>query len=151
MAIFSMYGGCFAAIPAYIGDLFGSKFVGGIHGRILTAWSVAGISGPQLLAYLRKTSAENAMLDLSSKIEPALFEQTFGAPVTSLRALIDAKTVTVEALLAVAPQGVVDPTPFLYDTTMYTMAGLLCVGFVSNALIRPVNKKWHMPESSALK
>ncbi len=46
MLIFSMYGGAFATIPAYIGDLFGTKYVGGIHGRMLTAWSVAAAFGP---------------------------------------------------------------------------------------------------------
>jgi MFS family permease len=46
MIIFTMYGGGFATIPAYLADLFGTKFVGGIHGRLLTAWSVAGVLGP---------------------------------------------------------------------------------------------------------
>jgi MFS family permease len=49
----SMYGGGFAAVPAYLADLFGTKFVGAIHGRLLTAWSAAGILGPLLVAYLR--------------------------------------------------------------------------------------------------
>lgn len=44
--ILTMYGGGFAAIPAYLADLFGTAFVGAIHGRLLTAWSVAGILGP---------------------------------------------------------------------------------------------------------
>lgn len=44
--IMTMYGGGFAALPAYLSDLFGSGFVGAIHGRLLTAWSVAGILGP---------------------------------------------------------------------------------------------------------
>ena len=51
--IISMYGGGFATIPAYLKDLFGSKQVGAIHGRLLTAWSVAGILGPVLVNYLR--------------------------------------------------------------------------------------------------
>ncbi len=42
MIIFTMYGGGFATIPAYLADIFGAKFVGGIHGRLLTAWSTAG-------------------------------------------------------------------------------------------------------------
>ena len=47
--ILTMYGGGFAAIPAYLADLFGTSFVGAIHGRLLTAWSVAGILGPVIV------------------------------------------------------------------------------------------------------
>ncbi|QYE35409.1 OFA family MFS transporter [Polymorphobacter sp. PAMC 29334] len=51
--IASMYGGGFAAVPAYLADLFGTKYVGAIHGRLLTAWSCAGIAGPLLVAGMR--------------------------------------------------------------------------------------------------
>lgn len=50
--IASMYGGGFATIPAYLADLFGVRFVGAIHGRLLTAWSAAGIGGPILVTWL---------------------------------------------------------------------------------------------------
>jgi MFS family permease len=46
-----MYGGGFASIPAYLADLFGTQMVGAIHGRLLTAWSVAGVLGPVLVNY----------------------------------------------------------------------------------------------------
>ena len=49
-----MYGGGFATIPAYLADLFGTLHVGAIHGRLLTAWSVAGILGPVLVNYIRE-------------------------------------------------------------------------------------------------
>lgn len=52
--ILSMYGGGFATIPAYLADIFGTKFVGGIHGRLLTAWSTAGVLGPVLVNYIRE-------------------------------------------------------------------------------------------------
>jgi len=52
--IVSMYGGGFATIPAYLADMFGTLFVGAIHGRILTAWSTAGILGPVLVNYIRE-------------------------------------------------------------------------------------------------
>ncbi len=52
--IISMYGGGFATIPAYLRDLFGSMQVGAIHGRLLTAWSTAGILGPVLVNYIRE-------------------------------------------------------------------------------------------------
>ena len=51
--ILSMYGGGFAAIPAYLADKFGTAFVGAIHGRLLTAWSAAGLVGPAIVGYLR--------------------------------------------------------------------------------------------------
>ena len=51
--IMSMYGGGFATIPAYLRDMFGTMQVGAIHGRLLTAWSTAGILGPLLVNYLR--------------------------------------------------------------------------------------------------
>jgi MFS family permease len=52
--IMSMYGGGFATIPAYLADIFGTKFVGGIHGRLLTAWATAGVLGPVLVNYIRE-------------------------------------------------------------------------------------------------
>ena len=51
--ILSMYGGGFATVPAYLRDIFGLQYVGAIHGRLLTAWSVAGVLGPVLVNYLR--------------------------------------------------------------------------------------------------
>jgi MFS family permease len=52
--IMTMYGGGFATIPAYLRDLFGTFEVGAIHGRLLTAWSTAGILGPVLINYIRQ-------------------------------------------------------------------------------------------------
>jgi MFS family permease len=52
--ILTMYGGGFATIPAYLADMFGTQFVGAIHGRLLTAWSAAGILGPVLVNYIRE-------------------------------------------------------------------------------------------------
>jgi hypothetical protein len=52
--ILSMYGGGFSTIPAYLADIFGTQFVGAIHGRLLTAWSTAGIIGPVVVNYIRE-------------------------------------------------------------------------------------------------
>lgn len=52
--IVSMYGGGFATIPAYLADMFGTQMVGAIHGRLLTAWSTAGVLGPVLVNYIRE-------------------------------------------------------------------------------------------------
>ena len=56
--ILSMYGGGFATIPAYLADLFGTQFVGAIHGRLLTAWSTAGVLGPVVVTQI--TDAQKA-------------------------------------------------------------------------------------------
>ncbi|MEE9331541.1 MAG: OFA family MFS transporter [Methylophilaceae bacterium] len=56
--ISSMYGGGFATIPAYLADIFGTQFVGAIHGRLLTAWSTAGIVGPVIVNYMHDTRLE---------------------------------------------------------------------------------------------
>ena len=52
--IFSMYGGGFSTVPAYLKDMFGTRYVGAIHGLLLTAWSAAGIFGPTLVNYIRE-------------------------------------------------------------------------------------------------
>jgi MFS family permease len=52
--IISLYGGGFSTIPAYLRDMFGTMNVGAIHGRVLTAWSVAGVLGPVLVNYIRQ-------------------------------------------------------------------------------------------------
>jgi MFS family permease len=93
--IVSMYGGGFATIPAYLADTFGTQYVGAIHGRLLTAWSTAGIIGPVLVNYIR------------------------------------------EAQIAA---GV--PRQQVYDFTMYILAGLLVLGFVANALVKPLAACW---------
>src|SRR5215218_9471266 len=52
--ILTMYGGGFATVPAYLSDVFGTQYVGAIHGRLLTAWSAAGVAGPVLVNYIRE-------------------------------------------------------------------------------------------------
>ena len=59
--ILSMYGGGFATIPAYLRDIFGTMNVGAIHGRLLTAWSVAGVLGPVLVNYIRQSQIDHGI------------------------------------------------------------------------------------------
>jgi MFS family permease len=98
--IFSMYGGGFATVPAYLRDLFGTRYVGAIHGMLLTAWSMAGILGPVLVNYIRQ------------------YNVTHGVPAAQA-----------------------------YNVTMYVMACLLVVGFIANALIRPVAERHYIGET----
>ncbi len=75
--ILSMYGGGFATVPAYLADLFGTQMVGAIHGRLLTAWSAAGIFGPFVIAAIREGQlaagvAKNLVYDRTLYIMAAL-------------------------------------------------------------------------------
>ena len=56
--ILSMYGGAFATVPAYLADVFGTQFVGAIHGRLLTAWSTAGVLGPVLVSFISQRALQ---------------------------------------------------------------------------------------------
>ncbi|PWE57915.1 MFS transporter [Metarhizobium album] len=69
--ILSMYGGGFATIPAYLADIFGTQFVGAIHGRLLTAWATAGIVGPVVVNYIRE-----AQIAAGVEPGPALYTGT---------------------------------------------------------------------------
>jgi MFS family permease len=149
MIIFTMYGGGFATIPAYLADMFGTRYVGGIHGRLLTAWSLAGWLGPMAITMLRERASAAAIRDLVAKIDPARFAAAFGADVSQLDTLVAQQTVTIAKLMEIAPAGTVDPTPSLYNVTMYLMAALLAVALVANALMRPVDAKHHLVEAGA--
>ena len=59
--IISMYGGGFATVPAYLRDMFGTRYVGAIHGMLLTAWSAAGVFGPVLVNYIRQYNVDHGV------------------------------------------------------------------------------------------
>ena len=61
LVIISMYGGGFATVPAYLKDMFGTRYVGAIHGMLLTAWSMAGIFGPVLVNYIRQYQIDHGV------------------------------------------------------------------------------------------
>jgi MFS family permease len=147
MIIFTMYGGGFATIPAYLADIFGTRYVGAIHGRLLTAWSVAGVLGPVAISSLRDSEIARAIDNLVTTVDPAAFAREFGAGVDQLQSLVAAQTVTIPKLMEIAPPGTTDPTSSLYNLTMYLMAALLAVALVANALMRPVHPKHHLEDS----
>ena len=146
MLIFTMYGGGFATIPAYLSDLFGTKFVGGIHGRLLTAWSTAGVLGPLAITTLRERTLLAAVERLARQVDPVKFQSAFGASLDQLPMLIAQKTVTVAKLMKIAPPGTVDPSSTLYNSTMYLMAALLGIALIANLLVRPVDPRHHLSE-----
>ena len=97
--ILTMYGGGFSTLPAYLADIFGTQMVGAIHGRLITAWSVAGIAGPALIASLRQYELDHGI-----------------------------------------------PRAQVYNLTLYIMAGLLFIGLICNALVKPVAEHHHMSQ-----
>ena len=149
MIIFTMYGGGFATIPAYLADIFGTRYVGGIHGRLLTAWSTAGVLGPLAITSLRQNSVTRAINDLVATIDPQRFAEHFGAPLSQLDALVAQNSVTIARLMEIAPPGTSDPTSGLYNSTMILMALLLAIALVSNALMKPVDPRHHIKEEPA--
>jgi MFS family permease len=64
--IVSMYGGGFSTVPAYLADIFGTKMVGAIHGRLLKAWSAAGVLGPVLVNYIREYQIDHGIARASA-------------------------------------------------------------------------------------
>jgi MFS family permease len=80
--ILSMYGGGFATVPAYLADMFGTQMVGAIHGRLLTAWSAAGVIGPVLINYFRDSQlaagvARNTVYDTTMYVLAGLLAVGF--------------------------------------------------------------------------
>ena len=61
LVIISMYGGGFATVPAYLKDMFGTRYVGAIHGMLITAWSAAGVFGPVIVNYMRQYQIDHGV------------------------------------------------------------------------------------------
>ena len=97
--IASMYGGGFATVPAYLADMFGTQMVGAIHGRLLTAWSTAGIVGPVLVTYLRESQQkagvpgehvyDQALYVMAGLLVAGLVSNLLVRPVAPERAMTD--------------------------------------------------------------
>jgi len=139
MAI-SIFGGTYAVLPAYQADLYGSKNIGAIHGRMLLFSSAAALIGPSLVIKLRGASHQTAIDDLLTKISPEKFQDAFGAPMEQASQLLATKTLTINKLMILAPPGTIDPTPHLYDTTFYTLGGLMATATIAHALVKPMHQ-----------
>eukprot|EP00045_Choanoeca_perplexa_P013786 m.157672 g.157672 ORF g.157672 m.157672 type:complete len:646 (+) comp16453_c0_seq2:218-2155(+) len=150
MLLTSLFGGAYSTTPAYEADMFGTKFVTATHGRMLTASAAGGFLGPTGVTFLRDRAEGKALESLAETVDPVLFSNTFGAPLTSLAELTEAKTVTIQALLAICPSGTADPSPFLYNDALYASAGLISLAAISNLLMKPVDPKFHMKEGRGL-
>merc|ERR1712013_623700 len=138
----TIMGGVFAVLPAYESDLYGPKNVGAIHSRFLLSATLASITGPALLLNLRAAAERDAINNIVQNIRPEDFLSKFAADPTQLDQLVAAKTVTIPRLLEIAPSGTIDPSPFIYNTTLYTMAGLVSLAAMLHFMVKPVNKKY---------
>ena len=142
VAVISVLGGVFSVLPAYEADLYGPKYVGPIHGRFLLAAAVSTTLGPALILNIRKMAETRALADLLSKVDPQAFTAKFGADLSSAQSLIEAKTLTISKLMTIMPAGTVDPSPFLYNNTMYTCAALVSLASALHFMVKPVNTKY---------
>jgi hypothetical protein len=111
---------------------------------LLTAWSTAGVLGPLAITTLRENAVTKAIKDLVAKVDETRFVEVFGAGYDQLEVLVEAKSVTIAKLMEIVPPGTIDPTPSLYNQTMYLMAMLLFVALIANALMKPVHPKHHL-------
>jgi len=142
------YGGLLAVLPAYAADLYGVRQTTNVYGKALSGWACAATTGPILLTRLRESAYNNACAELTSVCDPDAFCAKFGAPVDQLHLLLESKAVTIASLMELAPVGTINPTPMLYDTTMYTMGGICFGALALNAAITPIDRKYKVFEVS---
>jgi len=103
--IMTCYGGGFATLPAYIGDLFGTKHLGEINGLLLTSWSAAGVAGPMIMAYIYDTTnSYNAAFYLFAGFLAAALATTILLRL-NIRQLKAAKTKSTTTKLSIGQQG----------------------------------------------
>jgi hypothetical protein len=143
MGIMASFGGTAAARPALCGDLFGLKHVGMLSARQLSVVMPAALAGPRIVATMRESASGDAIRDLASKVDDEAFANAFAAGKDQLDLLIEHNTVTIGRLMELVPPGTPDPTPFLYDNTMYLMAGIQTCAFLTNQLMTPVDPSKH--------
>lgn len=113
--ILSMYGGGFATIPAYLADIFGTQFVGAIHGRLLTAWATAGIVGPVVVNYIREFQIsagvprdqvyDRTMYILAGMLALGLVANLFVRPLADKWFMSDAEVAALQAKTKVVDAG----------------------------------------------
>ena len=79
---------------------------------------------------------DNAIDELVQKISPEKFQEIYGSSIENLSLLVQQKTVTISNLMPHMPEGTINPSTTLYNSTMFAMAGLLAIAFVCNLLIK---------------
>jgi MFS family permease len=138
LGILFVFGGTTAGRPALVADLYGLNSMGQLTARQLSVVLPAAYLGPQVVSHLRQSSTEAAIAELASKVDAAVFAETFGAGKEALEVLVKQKTVSVSKLLELLPPGVPDPTPFVYDRSMLLFAGCQLLACCTNLMLTPV-------------
>ena len=139
----SVMGGVFSVLPPYEAELYGSKYVGAIHGKFLPFSTIRGIVGPALLLHLRSVEEAKSIEEILRNVDPVLFMSTFnGADISEAAMLVENKTVSLAKLVSILPAHMSDPTPFLYNSTMYSMAALAACSALLHASVKPVDRKY---------
>ena len=137
----TIMGGVFSVLPPYEADLYGSKYLGAIHAKFLPFNTIRGIMGPAILLHLRSVEEAKSIETILRSVDPAVFKSVIGEDISSATVLLENKSLTLSKLVSMLPQDVVDPSPFLYDSTMYTMAGLAACSALLHYSVKPVHRK----------
>ena len=143
MGIMSCFGGSAATRPAIVADMFGVKNCGVLSARQLSVILPTAFAGPRIVSYYRENSIADAVMSLSDKIDDETFRNAFGAGKDSIDQLISHKTLTIARLMELVPPGTPDPTPFIYDQSLYIMAGISATALLCNVTLKPVDKALH--------
>lgn len=142
MFIISFFGGGYSVVPAYESDLFGTKYIAAIHGRMMTASAVSGVLGPTIFSKWRSIENNKAIRNLTEIADTSQFIEKFGVEKDSIETLIENKAINISKLLEICPNGTIDPTPYLYDPAFRTMGCVMAVGALANLAVRPVNPRY---------
>ena len=144
LMVFSFFGGIFSVTPGYEVDYFGNKNIAAIHGRMMTAVACSGFVGPMIVTHLREKQYIESIYDLSQHVDPRLFNDTFRMKLNNdnISILLENKVISIKKLMELIPNdmNIIDPTPFLYDNTMYTMSALMATTGICNILLRQIGK-----------
>ena len=144
LGVVSSFGGMAATRPALCADVWGLKNGPGVlSARQLSVVLPASFAGPAIVSHFRGDANHEAILDLTSKCTDVEFESTFRATKDMLPELMDAKTVTINRLLEICPQGTIDPTPFLYDDALMVLGTCAAGALITNAMLVPMDKSKH--------
>ena len=123
-AIPFLYGGYVVLLPPAVTEMFGTQRVGVVFPKIFAMLNVASIVANISFARQRDAAVQSACEGLAAQVtDDAKFEAAFGVGREMLPALIANKTATIPQLMAIAPEGTVDPSPFLYNDALYVMSG----------------------------
>ena len=143
MLIISFFGSAYAVMPPYEAELFGTKNVGSIHGRMMLATAIGGIIGPTIFSRTYEYKLNNEILNLvNNYCDPILFKNKYGVGTENISNLINANAIKISDLLQICPANTMDPTPYLYDPAFQLMGGVLIIGGLSNFAIKSVDKKY---------